>query len=476
MSNRDRENLGQNASPQQPEEDASAHDGDGPREAVEAAFPELRAQRDEKQDQAEEEGAGAEPKQQGAKPLEHRVASSFMVSLVGLIIVAAPLSVHGVVMFIGVYALMFVGAKAYLGWEERRHGRSHERGDGVDPPFVELRLSVTVIGILTIVTLIGLNPETRANAVYLVWPLALGLFCGAADGIVARSLPYGALAGVIWRGGCAVNKGRRRRQRSAAAVNSPKPGRWRLAGLLVIGILAIAPAAWATMAVVDAPAIAKLTKQLTEMQKQLDVMTEMSKRLQGQIDAVGRAGRVTVALPNAARLGGALRRDLRCLAPDLSRLMPNVEFEDAEWLSVCEAAPGYRQTLWLDPKDVAELETWEAREAATRGVQRRRENVLVDAASKGLAHADMAGHQVDDALSASDELETAAAAATTSNERLAVIAESQAVLVRAMAQQTQLLAQLLRVQSAYVMGSITVRSTFGGEEDAAAQPPQEVTP
>ena len=156
--------------------------------------------------------------------------------------------------------------------------------------------------------------------------------------------------------------------------------------------------------------------------------------------------------------------------------MPNVEFEDAEWSSVCEAAPGYRQTLWIDPKDLAEFETWEGRERATRGVERRRENVLVDAASKGLAHADVAGHQVDEALSAGDELEAAAAAATTSNERLAVIAESQAVLVRTMAQQTQLLAQLLRVQSAYVMGSVTVQSTFVGEDEGAAQPPQEVTP
>ena len=250
----------------------------------------------------------------------------------------------------------------------------------------------------------------------------------------------------------------------------------RFAAFFIVGVLAIAPPAWAAMAVVDASAIAKLTKQLTEMQKQLDAMLEMSKRLQAQIDAIGRAGRVTVALPNASWLGAALRRDLGCLAPDLSRLMPNVEFEDAEWSSVCEAAPGYRQTLWIDPKDLAEFETWEGRERATRGVERRRENVLVDAASKGLAHADVAGHQVDEALSAGDELEAAAAAATTSNERLAVIAESQAVLVRTMAQQTQLLAQLLRVQSAYVMGSVTVQSTFVGEDEGAAQPPQEVTP
>ena len=57
------------------------------------------------------------------------------------------------------------------------------------------------------------------------------------------------------------------------------------------------------MAVVDASAIAKLTKQLTEMQKQLDAMLEMSKRLQAQIDAIGRVGRVTVALPQRRALG-----------------------------------------------------------------------------------------------------------------------------------------------------------------------------
>ena len=262
-------------------------------------------------------------------------------------------------------------------------------------------------------------------------------------------------------------------------MNSPEPKRARFCAILIAGLVLAAltgpPGAQAAMAVVDASAIAKLTKQLTEMQKQLDAMLEMSKRLQAQIDAIGRVGRVTVALPNAARLGTVLRRDLRCLAPDLSRLMPNVEFEDAEWTSVCEAAPGYRQTLWIDPNDVAELETWEQREAATRAVERRRENVLVDAASKGLAHADVAGHQVEDALSASDELEAAAAA--TSNERLAVIAESQAVLVRTMAQQTQLLAQLLRVQSAYVMAAgAPVESVLTGEEDEDAPRQEEPAP
>ena len=77
----------------------------------------------------------------------------------GLMIVAVPLLVHGVVMFIGVYAVMFVAAKAVLGREERRHGPLRERGDGIDPPFFELRLSVTVIGCLTLSTLVGVSPD-----------------------------------------------------------------------------------------------------------------------------------------------------------------------------------------------------------------------------------------------------------------------------------------------------------------------------
>lgn len=58
----------------------------------------------------------------------------------------------------------------------------------------------------------------------------------------------------------------------------------------------------------------------------------------------------------------------------------------------------------------------------------------------------------------------------TINQRLAVIAESQAVLVRTMAQQTQLLAQLLHVQSAYVMQiGAPLKSEFTGD-DTAEQP------
>ena len=161
MSNRDRVNLGQDATPQQPEV----------------------------------QGNGA-----GDQMFEHRVAFSFVMSLMGLMIVAVPLLVHGVAMFIGVYAVMFVAAKAVLGREERRHSPLRERGDGIDPPFFELRLSVTVIGCLTLSTLVGVSPDSYGEAVYLGWPLTLGLFCGAADGMVARSLPYGALPGVIWRG------------------------------------------------------------------------------------------------------------------------------------------------------------------------------------------------------------------------------------------------------------------------------------
>ena len=247
-------------------------------------------------------------------------------------------------------------------------------------------------------------------------------------------------------------------------LSAPRFAALSLAVVLTIS-LPVTPAG-AAMAVVDTAAIAKLTKQLNQMREQIEQLTEMSRRLQQQIDAVGRAGRIAVPVFNAAKMLSGLRRDLNCLKPDLARLMPDVSFEDADWGSVCEAAPGYRQTLWLDPVKVGEMPTWEERNEARKAIERRRRNVLIDAVVKGLAHADAANKQVTETLEAADEIEAAAARAATSNARLAVIAQSQAVLIRAIAQATQIQAQQLRLEAALVMRQATpIESELSGEDD-----------
>jgi len=81
-------------------------------------------------------------------------------------------------------------------------------------------------------------------------------------------------------------------------------------------------------------------------------------------------------------------------------------------------------------------------------IETRRENILSDAAEKGLAQADMTTKKVKITNKAIDDVETAAKAAENQNERLAAIAQAQIVTARAIAQQTLFLAQMLKIQSA----------------------------
>src|SRR3546814_6689206 len=53
---------------------------------------------------------------------------------------------------------------------------------------------------------------------------------------------------------------------------------------------------------------------------------------------------------NMDRLASRLRQDAQCLAPDLQKLMPDVEYDDATFGSICAAGDAYRKSLWLDPR------------------------------------------------------------------------------------------------------------------------------
>ncbi|GAB6053085.1 hypothetical protein JCM17960_34990 [Magnetospira thiophila] len=228
-------------------------------------------------------------------------------------------------------------------------------------------------------------------------------------------------------------------------------------------LLAVASPARAEYPVIDTTAIGKLTDQLSKMQQQIDKLTELSKKAQEQLNALGKMGQITLPLINLAKVGRDLRQDAQCLVPDLSKLMPSVEFEDMDFTSICEAGDAYRQTLWIDPKTIT-AKPWEDQEKARKAVEVRRDNMIVDAASKGLGQGDVAAQGAEALNKAAGELETAADAAKDQNDRLAVIAKGQVLMARAMAQQTQILAQLLKVQSAYVMkAGVPLDSRLAGD-------------
>src|SRR3546814_20276625 len=91
---------------------------------------------------------------------------------------------------------------------------------------------------------------------------------------------------------------------------------------------------------------------------------------------------------NLDRLASRLRQDAQSLAPDLQKLMPDVEYDDATWGSICSAGDAYRKTLWLDPDTIAKKPR-EERVAARTDVEKRRQNMAVDVASKELGHGEL---------------------------------------------------------------------------------------
>lgn len=217
-----------------------------------------------------------------------------------------------------------------------------------------------------------------------------------------------------------------------------------------------------------APIVAKLTEQLTEMAKQLDEFKKITTATQENIDAIGKVGQITLPTLNVSKLASQIRQDVQCAIPDLSKLMPNVEFDELDWNSVCEASSAYKKTLWLDPDKIKKLETWERLQTIS-DIEGRRENVLVDAATKGLAQADIATKEIETTNKAIDDVAREADLAKNENERLAVIIQAQIVSARATVQQTQILALMLKVQSALaIKAGVPVESLLSEDESKKA--------
>ena len=222
---------------------------------------------------------------------------------------------------------------------------------------------------------------------------------------------------------------------------------WKVLTLTLLILLAL-PTVGRAVGLDLGPVVAKLTEQLTEMAKQLDELKKTSQAVEDQAAAIGDFGSISIPIINSTRLGSQITQDLQCLKPDLEKLMPNISFEELNWNSVCQAGSAYRKTLWLDPEQIKELPSWKSREAATREVKIRRENVLSDATEKGMALSDTAQLHVDNTKKAADEIDKEADRADDEQKRFATLIKAQVALLRAQAHQNQLLATMLKVQSA----------------------------
>ena len=247
-------------------------------------------------------------------------------------------------------------------------------------------------------------------------------------------------------------------------------------------LLALMIPAQAQMAVIDTAAIGKWSEQINKMteqteigSEQLDGINDISLTAKDTVDAIGKAGEISLPIINAAKLGSQVRKDAMCLMPDLEGLLPDLSFDDLNWSGICSAVPSYRGSLFIDPADTAETEGGDAAlsgeelRVRRREINERRQTLLEDSVVKGLAGGDIANQSSEELVNASDELQQNVSGAKTQNDRLATIAQGQVLIVRAIGQQNQILAQLLKLHSLIALKSglpvesiVPVPGTEGG--------------
>ncbi|MGE4278215.1 MAG: hypothetical protein AB7G62_01425 [Magnetospirillum sp.] len=234
--------------------------------------------------------------------------------------------------------------------------------------------------------------------------------------------------------------------------------------LAVIGIM-VAGAAYADYPTIDMAAIKELGKQLQELKKQyqaeLDQLQELKQSvaflddISGFMDevkqATGAVGAISLPIPNLERITAQTKSNMRCLMPETS-MKWGIKFEDLNLGSICDTSSKYREALFADDKALEGL-TFAEQESLRDAASNNRGALLEDTASRSLAHADVALKQADELNTAADKLQSDLNSAETIQQRDHLNAQIAIAQVRSQAQTNQILAQLLKLQSAVAVMS-----------------------
>ena len=185
-------------------------------------------------------------------------------------------------------------------------------------------------------------------------------------------------------------------------------------------------------------------------------------------------------------LARQVRRDARCLLPDLKRLMPSIEGRELAWTGLCARRGLYEKQLWFDPEDpeswdmgggadggtsggagggksgpasidrrtAAGAMAWQhAQDKARARVMAKRRALVREAIAGGLARGDAAAaERAETEQRAADEAEEQAKSAADVKGQLAAANTLLALLVRQRIQANQQLAQLIRISVRHADG------------------------
>ena len=123
---------------------------------------------------------------------KHRILSSSLVLSAGaFVLTSAPLEFRYFHVFIAVYAVILFASRWFCA------GARSSRPGGL--PLFELRGALAVAGCLVLMTFADARPEIPL-ANLLAWPIAVAMFCGAADGWLLRGTPLASVPGLLKAG------------------------------------------------------------------------------------------------------------------------------------------------------------------------------------------------------------------------------------------------------------------------------------
>ena len=226
--------------------------------------------------------------------------------------------------------------------------------------------------------------------------------------------------------------------------------------IMATGILVVVMAgkAIADMPTIDMTAVKQLTDQLKSLnqmvQQNLQVLDSLNfiKQFENTIQsAMGAASIISLPITNLQSMESQLQNNLACLIPSTS--MPG--FKDINFGSVCNVTGAYRDALFMD-KILPAIQNGSSKLTVAQGqtkIAQQRQALLADTAVRGLALADtMQNKEVQNLTNSAADLQSSLNAAQTVQDRLQVLDQIGLLQVRATADQNQMMALLLKLESA----------------------------
>lgn len=258
-----------------------------------------------------------------------------------------------------------------------------------------------------------------------------------------------------------------------------------IAAYVAMGLVIGVPVAVAEYPTIDIAMIAKAIEQLKELKTQVATQLEQLVQLQQMlatlneakaflnditgfmnemVDAIGQVTTLKLPIPNLEKMAAQTKGGLRCLMPD--GLKWGIKFTDLNLGSICDTSSVYRSALFLDPKTAGSL-TYPEQQEIRNQIETRRDALLEDTATRALAQADVQLKQADELSEATSSLQSDLGSAKTVQDRLHVQAQIQIAQLRGQAQQTQILAQMLKLQAIVAIQSgLSVDRVKDIEKDA----------